>query len=251
MHFDAWTFVLQTVNVLVLVWVLARFLFQPVAAIIADRRAATADLLAQAEATRAKAAQEEAELGRERAGIAEQAERIAAEAHAATETERARLLHEATEAITRAQAEAAVAIDHDREAMRDRLEQEASELAVNIAQRLLQRVSPHALTQAFLDTLAETLAAHPARDLLADEALELRSAAVLDGATQIECHAVLAKVLGTKPELTFRVDPALIAGLELIAPHAEIRLSWRADLDRINRLLLANHSHDTQTQHVA
>ena len=56
MHLDPWTFALQIVNVLVLVWLLARFLFRPVAAIIAERRAAADALLAQAEAARAKAA---------------------------------------------------------------------------------------------------------------------------------------------------------------------------------------------------
>lgn len=40
MTIDWWTLGLQTVNVLVLVWILARFLFRPVARIIADRQAA-------------------------------------------------------------------------------------------------------------------------------------------------------------------------------------------------------------------
>ena len=38
MRFDWTTLLLQTVNLLVLVWLLQRFLFRPVMAIIAERR---------------------------------------------------------------------------------------------------------------------------------------------------------------------------------------------------------------------
>ena len=55
MHFDWSTLVLQTVNVLVLLWLLRRFLFRPVVAIIAARKDAADKLLADAEAARAQA----------------------------------------------------------------------------------------------------------------------------------------------------------------------------------------------------
>ena len=48
MRIDWSTLALQTVNVLVLVWLLARFLFRPVMAIIAERRIAAEKLLADA-----------------------------------------------------------------------------------------------------------------------------------------------------------------------------------------------------------
>ena len=50
MHFDWSTLILQTINVLVLLWLLRRFLFRPVAAIIAQRQAAAEKLLADAAA---------------------------------------------------------------------------------------------------------------------------------------------------------------------------------------------------------
>lgn len=55
MHIDWSTLALQTVNVLVLVWLLARYLFRPVMAIIAERRVAAEKLLADAATTRAQA----------------------------------------------------------------------------------------------------------------------------------------------------------------------------------------------------
>ena len=89
MHLDPWTLALQTINVLVLVWLLARFLFRPVAAIIAARRAAADALMADAEAARAKAAAEAAALAQQRQGLADDGDRIVAAARAAAEAERA------------------------------------------------------------------------------------------------------------------------------------------------------------------
>ena len=56
MRIDWWTLGLQTVNVLVLVWILSKFLFRPVVAIIDERRAAAAKILTDAEAAKEQAA---------------------------------------------------------------------------------------------------------------------------------------------------------------------------------------------------
>ena len=88
MHLDPWTLALQTINVLVLVWLLAHFLFRPVAGIIAARRAATDTLMADAEAARAKAATEASALAQQRQELANDGDRIAAAARAAAEAER-------------------------------------------------------------------------------------------------------------------------------------------------------------------
>jgi F0F1-type ATP synthase membrane subunit b/b' len=50
MTFDLWTLGFQAVNVLVLIWLLHRFFWKPVAAMIAARQAAAATLLEEAEA---------------------------------------------------------------------------------------------------------------------------------------------------------------------------------------------------------
>ena len=45
MRIDWWTLALQTVNVLILIWILSRFLFRPIVGVIEERRAAAAKLL--------------------------------------------------------------------------------------------------------------------------------------------------------------------------------------------------------------
>ncbi len=237
MHIDLWTLALQTINVLVLVWLLAHFLFRPVAAIIAERRAAADKLLADAAAKLQQATDEAAAVAHQRDGLTGEGQHILAEARATAEAERATLLQHASDAAARLQADAQQAIRRDEGAMREALEREANDLALTIATRLLQRVPARALNRAFLENLADTLATYPARGSLIGTTIELRSAVPLDTAAQDDCRDVLARALGAAPELGFRTDPTLIAGIELAAPHALIRNSWRADLDRITHAL--------------
>jgi F-type H+-transporting ATPase subunit b len=48
----------------------------------------------------------------------------------------------------------------------------------------------------------------------------------------------LGEVIGHPPELTFEVDPGLVAGLELVGSHAVVRNHFRADLERIREELI-------------
>src|ERR1700730_18572957 len=130
MRIDWPTLALQTVNVLVLVWLLARFLFRPVMAIIAERRVAAEKLLADAATTRAQAEAYKAEAKHRLEGVATEAEHMLTEARALAETERVRLSQQAVDAATRAQIEAKAAIENDRVTMEHTLRQQACDLAI-------------------------------------------------------------------------------------------------------------------------
>src|SRR6516162_2859657 len=58
MQIDWWTLGLQAVNALVLIWLLARFLYRPVVDAIAARQQAAGKLLADAQAAKAAAESE-------------------------------------------------------------------------------------------------------------------------------------------------------------------------------------------------
>jgi F-type H+-transporting ATPase subunit b len=47
-------------------------------------------------------------------------------------------------------------------------------------------------------------------------------------------------VAGGAMSLTFRIDPAVIAGIEIHAPELVVRDSWRNDLERIAKDLGAD-----------
>ncbi len=70
MSIDWWTLGLQTINALVLIWILSRFLFRPVSAIIAERRQAARDELDRAAEAMKEAKQVKQAAEAERADFA-------------------------------------------------------------------------------------------------------------------------------------------------------------------------------------
>jgi len=95
MRFDWATLALQTVNVLVLLWLLRRFLFRPVADIIAKRKDAAERLLADAAAARDQAKAEAEQAAQRERELAAQGDHILAAARAAAEAERMQYLERA------------------------------------------------------------------------------------------------------------------------------------------------------------
>jgi F-type H+-transporting ATPase subunit b len=255
MHIDLWTLGLQAINAIVLIWLLARFLFRPVTAIIAARRQAADALLAEAAAMRAKAQAEAAELAKQRAGIGSEADRRLADARSAAEAERTLLREQGEREAANARSEAQTAIARERDTMQHGLDARAGELAITIARRLLQPLPAAAITTAMLHALVEKIAAMPEaeRNRLASPGAmaQIVTAASLDEAEQAACRVMLSNVLGEPTDLQFSVDPTLIAGIELRLPHALIRNSWRADLERIQQELCSDDSHDTRSRRVA
>lgn len=251
MHFDLQTLALQTVNVLVLVWLLARFLFRPVVRIIAERRAAADALLAEAEAARAKVAAEAASLEQHRQALMGDGEHIIAAARTSAEAERDAIMRQADASSRKLRDDSEQAIGRERQAMRQGLEQDAADLGLSIAERLLTRLPPQIVNRAFLAGLEEVLATHPARLSLVGSSVEVRSATPLDAGAQADCREVLARLIGNNLSLSFHTDPALIAGIELASRDIVIRNSWRADLEHLTSILHEDAGHDVASQHVA
>jgi len=245
MHIDLWTLGLQAINVLVLVWLLARFLFRPVAAIVAQRRQATVALLADAEAARAQAQAAAAEVTHQREGLVAEADGLRAAAQRDATAERAAQLAQARAEADRVRADGEAALARERGQLQAALEARACTLAVDIARRLLDRLPSGAVTTALAGMLADDLAALPQaeRALLAaaPDRLEVVTAAALDAAGKAAVISALTRALGGPPAPAFRVDPDLLGGIELRGPHTRIRNSWRSDLDRIAGELAAEH----------
>jgi F-type H+-transporting ATPase subunit b len=246
MTIDWWTLGFQAVNVLILIALLQRFFWRPIAAIIKQRRTSAAKTMSDAEDLRAQAKTTLAEIDAKRAGFEREREAIVAQARASAETTRAELLAAA--------AKEAAAIEetaHDAMARESaRIEKEwtgrAGELAVSIAERLAKRLDGPTVDAAFLNWLIAAIDALPdaARAAATAEGVELAvvSAAPLRTEEENRCRsAILAAIGGGR--LVFKADPELIAGLELRGPALAIANSWRADLDAI-RLTLR---HDDQS----
>ncbi|HVJ55350.1 MAG TPA: F0F1 ATP synthase subunit delta [Aliidongia sp.] len=247
MTIDWWTLGIQAVNVAILIWLLGRFFWKPLSAMIAERRAVAARSLDDAKAKRDEATRALEEIERTRAGFAKERDQMLADAHAAAERDRTARLAETAKEIAAREAAAQALIDKQAAEVEERWTDRAARLAVEIASRLLARLDGAAAQGAFFDWLVKEIRElpTPARQSLAVAgiALEAVSAGPLPPAEQERWRAGLTKLLGIEPQLRFRTDPALIAGLELHAPHLVIQNSWRADLDRILKDLTHDHQH--------
>ncbi len=237
MQIDWWTLGLQTFNVLILIWILARYLFRPVADMVKQRQEKAARLIEDAEAAKAAVEAERKKAKAEATLLAASRNEALKAAASTAEKEKASILEnaraEAEQIRAAAKADIARAKENEAIAVADR----ASRLAVDIAGKVLARLPEEVRVSGFLDGLAEGLAALPEATRAAVGAngapVHLKAAYPLTDAEKRSCRKTLAHVLGRPIEITVETDPDLIAGLEIETPHAVVRNSFRADLNRI------------------
>jgi F-type H+-transporting ATPase subunit b len=244
MRIDWWTLALQTVNVLILILILGRFFFRPVMDIVVKRQQEANKLLSEAARARQQATDTSIAADKARAEIAAERQRLVAEAQGAARTERENLIAQTSQEIAKLRSEANVAIARDRAAAEKAIIDHASELAVDIAQRLLARLPRQVILHAFVEEICRGVRAlsSEARENLAstaatDHPIEVVAATPLSGEETRYVGAALNEAVGRELSIAFRSDPAIIAGIELRGKNTIIRNSWRADLDRIRREL--------------
>ena len=238
MTIDFWGLGLQAVNVLILVWLMSRVFWRPVAGAIARRQEATRATMDAAEAAQAKADATLAELTQARAGIAAEREAMLDAARAEAQAA-AQVTLVDTQTVAEARLAAAqTAIDQATEAARKANAAKAADLSVDIAARLLERLNSPTVQDAFLSLLVKAIADMPAADRAALVAkpggIEIVGAAE-PGADREKIEKAVRDALGGNPALHFVTDPALIAGLELRNAHFVLHNSWQADLSQVRK----------------
>ncbi|MGA9600852.1 MAG: F0F1 ATP synthase subunit delta [Methylocystis sp.] len=246
MQIDWWTLGLQTVNALVLIWLLSRFLFRPIASILAERRAAAARLLedAAAKEASARALQEKAQAALD--AIA--SDRAASVSAATVEAEEARrvLLEAAHAEAERLRASAQAEIERTKKSERRTEAERANRLSLDISRRLLERLPPSLQVAGFIDGLVKAVGSL-SEETRAD--FRQRADAVLSAARSLTadeealCRGELTKAFGAPVNFATRADPSLLAGLELENEHTSIRNSLRADMELISAELLKGQDH--------
>ncbi|MEO6152321.1 MAG: F0F1 ATP synthase subunit delta [Croceibacterium sp.] len=243
MTIDWWTLGFQTVNVGILIWLLSHFFWKPVAAMIAERKAAVQKLTDEATAAKAKTDEVLAEVEKTRAGFVTEREAILAAAQKEAETARAASLVQAKSDADALQAAAQTAIDKAKTEQERAWADRSSDLAVTIAERLAARLDGAAVEACFLGWLVEELRKLPKadREVAGGDAtkLEATTATKIAGPARKDIVASISKALGGAPQISFKTDPALIAGIELRGDHLIVASSWRADLATIAASLKA------------
>jgi F-type H+-transporting ATPase subunit b len=237
MTINWWTLGLQAVNVLILVWLLSRVFWRPVAAAIKARQDAAQKMLSDAKTTQTKADAALAEVTKTRAGIATERDALLSEAKTkADATAKSAMAKAAAKAETTLKAAQATQ-KHETATARVKVAADTAQLAVDIARKLLARLDTTEVQPLFLGLLIGSIDQMPAADkkglLETAEGIDLISAVALDDAAQAKIAKAVAKALDGKPTLNFLTDPDLIAGFEIRTAHFVLHDSWKSDLATI------------------
>lgn len=239
MEFSWTTFALEIINFLALIWILERLLFRPVMRAINERRAAVEGTLAGARAVQAEAEQlkrtyedrmrdwgEERERARQSLAAELQAEgaRRSQELEASLEAERVR-----REAVERAR---------ETEARRE-AEAAARREGLAFASRLLARLAGPELEARVLAVALEDLSALPPErsealrqaGIATAGRVEVASGHEISPAARARCANALASVLGRAPEILYREDAALLAGVRVSIGPWVLSANLRDELD--------------------
>jgi F-type H+-transporting ATPase subunit b len=254
MRIDWWTLTLQAANFLVLVWLLQHFLYRPVQNIIAERQQRTDGILAEANAARTAAEALQTRLEQQRAAIDQERHQALEEAHARAKEGAASLLGRARADAEKLLAEERQRIEKERAEVADALRQDAIELGVAIARRLLAETDNGSPDRPFLERALARLQnlAEPERSALIDRladghVVQVVTAAPLDPAGRDDFTRRLCELVGTDIEVQFATDPTLLAGAELHFPHSVLHHSWQDSLREIEEDL----KHDGRPQGLA
>ncbi|WGI24295.1 F0F1 ATP synthase subunit delta [Halomonas alkaliantarctica] len=241
MTIDFWSLGLQAVNVLILVWLLSRVFWRPVATAIKNRQETANALLSDAQTAKTNAETALAELTAAREGIAAERDTMLDETKKASERAANSVLanaHKKAEALIE---EAKLSNARETNALRVELTSHASLLAVDIAQKLLTRLNTPVVQSAFLGLLVEAIGQLSAQDrqalMEAEHAIEVISAIELDEEDKATLTQAVGQALGRTPALTFQTDPELVAGVEIHTPHFALHNSWQSDLAKIIQAL--------------
>ena len=201
MQLDWTTFALEIVNFLVLVWLLARFLYRPVASAIAERRAAIEQAMKEAADARGKAAALEAQVHGRLAEWEREKSRLRGELDKALEAERTKRL---------------AALQDELE--RERSRSEALAQAAAFGARLLRPLAGPDLEARIVElALSEAghLPAERGQALKSARAAQVASAYPLAEAQRRRITDAL-QILSEHPlSCSFKEDKALLAGLRI------------------------------------
>ncbi|MDE1942992.1 MAG: F0F1 ATP synthase subunit B [Betaproteobacteria bacterium] len=223
MTFDWTTFLLEILNFLVLVWILKRFLYAPVLAVLDARRQRLLDEAAKAEQLQRQAGELKTGYESRLAQWEKEREGLRQSLDGELEQARAAGMEKLKQSLADAEAKARARTDALATAREQALVREAATEAYGAAAAMLGRLASPALTARIADVFAEDLAALPEADravlrraaaaLEAGASAEIAMAHDLDEGSRGRVVAALTAACDRTLPVVFREVPELLAGL--------------------------------------
>jgi F-type H+-transporting ATPase subunit b len=245
MTIDWWTFFLQTVNFLLLVWLLQHFLYKPVKAVIERRRQLAEQALLKAEATEKEAATAKAEFEAKSAELERNREASAKAAQKAAAADAKTIIAQARKEADQIEAKARKVAEDTHSAALANLKQEIVETAVKVAETILRKTANSDLNEVFLshildeiDALNKDDRARIDADIASkDGAVEVATSMQLTETERETWTKTLSQHLHLRGRPGFTTEPDLLGGAELRFRHATVRFAWSDQLKKAADIL--------------
>lgn len=234
MGFSLTSFVMETVNFIVLLWLLSRLVYKPIKKSLDDRRRTEEERVrVAAKEMQSIEEQRRALLERER-DLSELRDRAVREANEEAAEVRARLLTEAREDAAADRARGQKLLETERRAAETILREATIEESTRIAARLLGELAPTMVDDALLERLVQSVRTHAGAlrreiDKGAPE-IDVRFARQPKEGALDRLEDVFAETFGERPKLRASEDPKLVAGLVATVGHQVLDASIAGNL---------------------
>ncbi|WP_339905334.1 F0F1 ATP synthase subunit delta [Pseudomonas guineae] len=247
MLIDWFTVGAQLLNFIILVWLMKRFLYQPVLNAIAAREQKIAAQLADAAATKAEAHKQQHVFEQKNQAFDEQRAELLRQATDAATAEGKRLRLEARQAADTASAARTKALLTDTQQLHAEIVRHTQQQVFDISRRVLRDLADVSLEQQACTVFIQRLRAADATTLAAlntalkatDESATalLRSAFDLPVAQQVAIQSALDDTFGQAIALTFETAPELVGGIEFSAQGQKLAWSIAGYLSELSSAL--------------
>ena len=238
MEFDWTTFALEVVNFLVLVWLLQRFLYKPVASAIAKRKAEIENTLADARAVETAALSLKRQYENRTAEWEEEKAGMRAELASELEAQRIQAMDALGISLEQERERARALQKRGEMELRHRMREEALADGARFASDLLSRLASAELEEGIRGLLIEDLAR------IGDASLQaLRAACRAEGARasitsghsladpqRASLSEALDRMAGMPLACEFGTDPGLVAGFQISIGPWVLRCNLRDEL---------------------
>jgi F-type H+-transporting ATPase subunit b len=229
---DWFTVAAQALNFLILVWLLKRYLYQPVLNAISAREQRIAMQLADAASKQAAATSERDEFERKNKDFEAQRTQLLAKATEDAKLEQQRLLEQARKDVEALRSRLEDALHSEQQILSAEVARRIGDEVFAIARKVLADLASESLEDAMLRVFIERLRALSAADLQlltaasasAPGAVMVRSAFDLPAQQRSAIEQAVTEVCGATARPSYETVPGLISGVELSANGR--KLAW-------------------------
>jgi len=215
------TFILEIINFLVLVWILKRFLYQPVLDVIARRRAGIEKTLADARALHSDAEQLQKQYEGRLADWEQERQQARTDLSRELDAERARKMTELQTSLDQVREKSRVTDERRQADAMHKIEEAALVQGARFAARVLQQASGPDTEARLLELVIDGLEQLPAERIAglhkrygkAPAVIEVVSAFPLADEQRRKLTRALTKIVNADTPLQFKQDSELVAGV--------------------------------------